>query len=149
VTEQKAVPNVLLTDNVIELYVRPNTSIEAKSKIVQLWYKKEINEIALQLIPDYTIRMKVKVAELRFRKMKSRWGSCNIKSKVICLNIEPAKKPLRCLEYVLVHEMVHLLERKHDARFYGFMDQYYPSWKTIRKLLKMGMNENDENDIVD
>ncbi len=101
----------------------------------------------MQFIPDYEKKVNVKVADVRFRKMKSRWGSCNIKSKVICLNTELVKKPIKCIEYVLVHEMVHLLERKHDARFYGFMDKFYPSWKTVRKFLKNPITGNDEDDI--
>lgn len=78
----------------------------------------------------------VKVKEWRLRKMKTRWGSCNPQARRIWLNSELAKKPLECLEYVIVHEMVHLLERRHNAHFYQLMDRYLPDWRERRSRLK-------------
>ena len=77
----------------------------------------------------------VKVAEWGIKHMKTRWGTCNTVAGRVWLNLELAKKPAQCLEYVLVHEMVHLLERKHNARFVGFMDQFLPAWLQYREIL--------------
>jgi len=71
----------------------------------------------------------------RVRKMKSRWGSCNPGSGRICLNLELVKKPVQCLEYIIIHELAHLLERGHGPRFAGLLDKYCPDWKQRRKEL--------------
>lgn len=77
----------------------------------------------------------VRVADWGVKKMKTRWGSCNTRDRRVWLNLELAKKPPRCLEYVLVHEMVHLLERNHNDRFKGFMDRFLPQWQMCREEL--------------
>ena len=79
--------------------------------------------------------MRVKVSEWRIRKMKTRWGSCNFQRKRIWLNLELARWPLACLEYVVVHEMTHLIEPTHNQRFWGILDKVMPEWKTIDKRL--------------
>lgn len=75
------------------------------------------------------------MADWGIKKMKTKWGSCNIKERRIWLNLELAKKPIECLEYVLVHELVHLLERHHNQRFQAYMDQYLPQWRQCREIL--------------
>jgi predicted metal-dependent hydrolase len=79
--------------------------------------------------------MGVKVERFFVQKMKTKWGSCNPRSKSIRLNTELAKKPPECLEYILVHEMVHLIVRRHHGRFSGLMDGYFPSWRLVRQTL--------------
>ncbi len=87
------------------------------------------------LIAKWEKKIGVQVAEWRIRRMKSRWGSCNPKARRIWLNAELAKKPLECLEYVVVHEMLHLLEQRHNNTFYGLMDHFLPDWKQRKTLL--------------
>jgi predicted metal-dependent hydrolase len=80
--------------------------------------------------------MGVEVNSFRIKKMKTRWGSCNRKAGRIWFNLELAKKPAECLEYIVVHEMVHLLERGHNRVFYGYMDRFLPDWRRYNNLLK-------------
>ena len=79
--------------------------------------------------------MGVKVQEFGVKLMKTRWGTCNIQAKRIWINLELAKKSPRCLEYIVVHEMVHLLEKGHNAKFYSYMDEFLPNWKSIKAEL--------------
>jgi predicted metal-dependent hydrolase len=79
--------------------------------------------------------MKVQVEEWGVKKMKTKWGTCNITAKRIWLNLELAKKPLHCIEYVVVHEIVHLIERKHNDRFVRLMDTYLPQWRQYKEEL--------------
>ena len=77
----------------------------------------------------------VQVDELGIKQMKTKWGTCNIEAKRVWINLELAKKPLQCLEYILVHEMIHLLERHHNDRFLAYMDKYMPQWKFYKEEL--------------
>ena len=79
--------------------------------------------------------MRVKANEYGIKRMKTRWGTCNTKAKRIWMNLELAKKPIHCLEYIIVHEMVHLLERKHNEKFKAYMNQFLPQWKQQRQEL--------------
>lgn len=92
-----------------------------------------------QTIPAYIDKWEkligVSVNEFRVKCMKTKWGSCNIESKRIWINLELAKKTPRCLEYIIVHEMVHLLERHHNERFHAYMDKFMPNWRSIKAEL--------------
>ncbi len=79
--------------------------------------------------------MHIKVSEFGIKKMKTKWGTCNIEAKRIWLNLELAKKPIQCLEFIIVHEMVHLLERKHNDRFIAYMNKYLPKWRSYKEEL--------------
>jgi len=87
------------------------------------------------LIKKWEKKLNVRVDDFGIKKMKTKWGSCNREAKRIWLNLELAKKPPECLEYIVVHEMVHLLERKHNNRFASFMDEYLPKWRFYRDEL--------------
>lgn len=102
---------------------------QKKEKLITEWYRAFLKQEIPKMIDKWEPVMGVKVNEFGVRKMKTRWGTCNINKKRIWLNLELAKKSPGCLESVVVHEMVHLLERYHNKRFYGFMDQFYPSWR--------------------
>ena len=84
------------------------------------------------MVHVWEARLGVEVAEVRIRQMKTRWGSCNARARRVCLNLDLIRRPSRCLEYVLVHELVHFFERRHNARFYGFMDELVPDWRACR-----------------
>jgi predicted metal-dependent hydrolase len=124
--------SVMLNHSNIVLNVRKNASKEQRQVLLQEWYRTQLKEISLKMIRKWEKKMNVAVGDVRVRKMKTRWGSCNHKSKKIHLNLELAKKPLQCLEYIIVHEMVHLIERKHGERFLAYMNKFLPSWKVYK-----------------
>ncbi len=99
------------------------------------WYRAELKKLIPPIIEKWEKQIGVSVNEWQVKQMKTKWGTCNIEAKRIWLNLELAKKPIECLEYVVVHEMVHLLERYHNDRFFGFMDKYLPKWKFHREEL--------------
>ena len=135
VIEHKASPKVVLKHNTIELYVRENTSLDKRRAVLENWYRQRLKEI----VPDYLVKwekiMKVKVEEFGIKKMKTRWGTCNQEAGRIWLNLELAKKPTPCIEYVIVHEMVHLLENKHNETFIAYMDKFLPKWRFYKEEL--------------
>ncbi len=136
VVEGQHNPSVLLHHNSIALNVRSNSNKEQRQILLQEWYRAQLREIALKMVKKWERKMNVRVDELTIRKMKTRWGSCNQQSKKIHLNLELAKKPLQCLEYIVVHEMVHLLERKHSDRFLFYMNRFLPNWKAYKEDLR-------------
>lgn len=126
---------VILQKKHIELYVRPNTSIEQRQVILNEWYRIQLKLILPDLIRKWEKVMQVRVRDFGIKKMKTKWGTCNIEARRIWLNLELTKKPLQCLEYILVHEMVHLLERKHNDRFIAFLNKFMRNWRTYKEEL--------------
>lgn len=135
VVEQDAAPKVVLKHGTIELYIRKGASITRREEILQGWYRQQLRELMPQYIAKLEKKMHVEVAEICIRKMKTKWGTCNPKVNRIWLNTELAKKPIESIEYVLIHEMVHLLERNHNEKFIAYMDKLLPKWKHIREEL--------------
>ncbi|MCC6543745.1 MAG: M48 family metallopeptidase [Nitrospirae bacterium] len=135
IIEYKASPDVLIKHETIDLYVRPDSSVEKRASILDEWYRKKMKEIVIGLISQYEKVMKVQVSEFGIKKMKTRWGTCGVRAKRIWLNLELAKKPLDCIEYVVVHEMAHLLERNHNDRFKSLLDLYLPKWRSYKDEL--------------
>ncbi|MCB1769234.1 MAG: M48 family metallopeptidase [Candidatus Competibacteraceae bacterium] len=129
---------------ILELRVRPHTDREAREAILQDWYRQTLQAQLPPLLAEWQPRVGVTVAEARIRRMKTRWGSCNIQARRIWLNLELAKKPPACLEYVLVHELVHLHERQHNARFQAFMDALLPAWRLRRDLLNQTLLAHED-----
>jgi len=139
VIEQKAAPRVVLKHDVIELYIRKDASKILRKKILYGWYRQRLKELIPQYITKLEKQMNVKVSKLCIRTMKTRWGTCNPKAKRIWLNTELAKKSIDSIVYVLVHEMVHLLERYHNANFAAYMDKFLPNWKCLKEELKQSV----------
>lgn len=136
VTEQDRPPTVRLLNNTrIGLVVRPGTDRNKREAVLYEWYREHLRTQLPPLIAKWEQNMELTVNEVRIKKMKTLWGSCNIEAKRIWLNLELAKKPKSCLVYVLVHEMVHLLERTHNDRFRELMDRFLPQWRTYRDTL--------------
>ena len=121
--------------NIMMVNVRGKSTLEKRKKAIQNFYGVELKSEIKQMIEKWEPIMGVKVAEFGVKKMKTRWGTCNIRDHRIWLNLKLAEFDKRALEMVVVHEMVHLLERNHNKRFYAYMDQFLPEWKTASKLL--------------
>lgn len=136
VVEQDAPPRVWLLNNTkIRVCVRPGADRKTREAVMQRWYREQLRSQFPSLLEKWEPKLGVSVNEVRIKKMKTLWGSCNIKAKRIWLNLELAKKPEPCLVYILVHEMVHLLERDHNDRFHALMDDFLPQWRTYRDEL--------------
>ncbi len=127
--EIDAAPKVEIDHKHIHLFIRPNTKIEKKKKIFDEWYRTELKKITPKLIAKWEKKIGVKSNEFGIKKMRTKWGTCNTKAKRIWLNLELAKKPKVCIEYIIVHELVHLLERNHKQRFVKLMDKFMPKWR--------------------
>jgi len=123
----------------IDLYVKPKTTIKQKEKIFENYYRSEINKIILKILKKWEKKVGVKVKEVKIKKMKTKWGTCNDKEKRIWLNLELAKKPFHCINYVLVHELVHLKETKHNDRFMQLLESAYPKWQQHKQELNRGI----------
>jgi predicted metal-dependent hydrolase len=136
VVEKDTAPFVSLRHNKMILHVRPDTSLARKQEIVAEWYREILKETVPALIEKWEQIMDVKVQQFFLRKMKTRWGSCNYRKGNIRLNTELAKKQPECLEYVIVHELAHLLEPSHNSRFVALMDRFMPQWQSHRDELK-------------
>lgn len=137
VIERDAAPKVELSSNgTIRLYVRPGSSQSKREQVLIEWYRAQLKDRIPQLVQWWEPEMGVQVAEWGVKRMKTRWGSCNTKARRIWLNLELAKHPIERLEYIIVHEMVHLLERRHNKRFYAYMDRFLPGWRREREALK-------------
>lgn len=133
-TGHKKIQAIVQDDHII-LQSNGDLTIEQKIKLLDSLYRTEIQKIMPKMIMQWEEKMQVQSSEWRLKKMKTRWGTCNTRAKRIWLNTELAKYPLECLEYVLVHELVHLLERSHNHRFKALMTQFMHDWPVRKKLL--------------
>jgi predicted metal-dependent hydrolase len=137
VIEHNLPPIVKLKQNTIELYVRFGTDTAKRKDILDEWYRSKLKEIIPSIITKWESVLKVEVNHFGIKKMKTKWGTCNIESQRIWLNLELAKKPIICLEYIIIHEMTHLLERNHNTRFVALMNQFMPNWKEVKEELNL------------
>ena len=128
-------PSVTIKHNKLILQVKPTTSMEQRQVIMQEWYREQLKALVPNYIAKWEKIMDVRVSEFGIKKMKTKWGTCNPEVKRIWINLELAKKPLECLEYIVVHEMVHLLERNHNERFIAYMSKFLPQWKHLKEEL--------------
>ena len=135
ITERDAAPKVVLKHSAIELFVRPETDRVKRKSILDEWYRRKLKETVPSLIEKWEKKMNVQVNEFGIKKMKTRWGTCNRQAKRIWLNLELAKKPPECLEYIVVHEMTHLLERNHNDRVIALMTEFMPKWRFYKDEL--------------
>lgn len=119
----------------LDLFVRAETTTAQRQRALEDWYREQLRGRIPALLAQWQPILGVVAAEWGIKKMKTRWGSCNIRARRVWFNLELAKKPAQCLEYVVVHELVHLLERKHGNRFLALMDQFMPQWRLHREEL--------------
>lgn len=135
VVERDTAPSIELAHNRMLLRVRRESDDANRGAIIEAWYREQIRHAAPPLIAQWQPLIGVKVRRLFVQRMKAKWGSCNTATGCIRLNTDLARKPRECLEYVIVHEMVHLLEPTHDARFRSLIDRFMPRWRLHRELL--------------
>ena len=135
VTENDGPPQVELKHSKMLLRVRPGTGKEKMQSLIEAWYREQLRQAVPPLIAKWEPIMRVKVARFFVQRMKTKWGSCSPVTSGIRLNTELAKKPRECLEYIVVHEMVHLLAPTHNRRFVALMEQFMPKWQFYGDVL--------------
>lgn len=135
VIERDQPPSVALKHNRMVLTVRSGADAATKAAIVARWYREQLRAAVPKLMVKWAPILGVKADPIFVQKMKTKWGSCNTRSRSIRLNTDLAKKPRECLEYIVVHELAHLRERNHGDRFIALMDAALPAWREIRSLL--------------
>lgn len=135
VVERDTKPFVTLDHKRITLTVRPGSDYEKRAEVMHEWHKSLLHEVVPTIIGKWEPKLGVKVSAYFLQRMKTKWGSCNHEAGHIRLNTELAKKPKDLLEYVVVHEMVHLLEPTHSDQFVAMLGQHYPTWREARAEL--------------
>ena len=125
---------IKLSDDKIILVIKDKD--QDRGQIVMSYLRKVLYNKALEFINRYEKIMGVHAEQLRIKKMKTRWGTCNIEAKRIWINYELIKYPIECLEHIVVHELTHLLETNHTPRFYALLGKYYPNFRENDKLIK-------------
>ena len=136
--ERSGNPKIAIDGERMTMYVRPGSLKAKKQEFLDRWYRRILNEAAAVIIKKWEAPIGVEVKKLYIRKMKSHWGSCNYQKQTLRLNSELAKRSPECLEYVIVHEMLHIIEKGHNRNFYRLLNKYIPAWKTIRKKMNTG-----------
>jgi predicted metal-dependent hydrolase len=129
-------PKILIRNKkFIDLYVKADYTQEQRENVMTNWYRKNLKEQIPQLIVKWQKEIGIDDVQWEVKKMKTKWGTCNREAKRIWLNLELAKKPEHCLEYIIVHEMVHFLERNHTEKFVAYMDKFMPVWRNYKQEL--------------
>jgi predicted metal-dependent hydrolase len=126
---------IVRKNGIMELHVRASQTADQRERVLWRWYRERFDELIPSLLEKWQAKLGVKVGAWGVKKMKTKWGSCNPKERRIWLNRELLKKPPECLEYLVVHEMLHLMTRHHDERFFTLLDRHLPKWKSTRRLL--------------
>jgi predicted metal-dependent hydrolase len=132
VSYEEVKPTVILGNKQIKLVLRANSLNDKRAEVIHEWHKSLLHELVPKLINKWERKLGVRVSKYYLQRMKTRWGSCNFKQGNIRLNTELVKKPKDLLEYVVVHEMVHLIEPSHNDKFIAILNQHYPNWREAR-----------------
>ena len=130
-----SINKVFLKEPEIVLQVRNNTPTARRAKIIEEWYRDVLKKIVPVVLEKWEKTIGVKTAEWRIQNMRTKWGTCNIHERRIVLNLQLAKRSPDCLEFVIIHELIHLLEKSHNTKFKKHIDAYCPNWKNIKKSL--------------
>jgi predicted metal-dependent hydrolase len=131
----QAAPQVIIEEDRLNLYVRYGSITEQREQALTNWYRQQLKAELPDLIAKWEKAIGVKINAWGVKKMKTRWGTCNTQAKRIWLNLELIKQPQSCLEYVIVHELVHLLERQHNERFWSYVSMFMPQWQQYQLQL--------------
>ena len=144
VIERPGKHEVQISGKRLKLFVNPGTRTDNRAELLNRFYREALKARVADLLSYWQKEVGVTVCDWGVKKMKTKWGSCNTQAKRIWLNLELAKKPPECLEYIVVHELVHLFERNHNERFRAYMDRFLPDWRERRALLnRMPLAYND------
>ena len=135
INEENRPACVELNHNKLLVNVRPNSKLNKREEVLESWYREQLRSKAREMVDTWEKRLGVKSDRVIIQKMKTKWGSCSPKSRIIRLNLELCKKPPKYLEYIIVHELMHLIEPTHNQKFVGLMDTYMPKWKHYREEL--------------
>jgi predicted metal-dependent hydrolase len=135
VTPHAGQAEITTKGHTIELRVRPDLDAGQRERALQRWYRHQLKELLVPLIEKWQLSLGVELSECRVKRMKTKWGTCNAKARRIWLNLELIKKPIPCMEYVVVHELVHLIERHHNDHFVSILDEHLPRWRSFRDVL--------------
>lgn len=125
------------TKTYIDLFVRDNYTTEQRASLIKEWYRAQLKELLCELVPKWEGILQVKTQKVKVHSMKTKWGSCNTDKGIVLFNIELAKKSIECIEYVVVHELLHLIERKHSDLFKAYLEKYVPNWKQLKAQLNI------------
>jgi predicted metal-dependent hydrolase len=125
--------------NKVILQVRQNSTLEKREEVLMEWYRKELRVISAELLESWQTKIGVQVGSWGIKRMKTRWGTCNQSARRIWLNLELVKKPFACIEYVVVHELLHLIEKKHNEHFVALMTKHLPKWRSTKEELNRCM----------
>jgi predicted metal-dependent hydrolase len=135
VIEEDAPARMDVSGNRIKLHVRPGTSPAKRETIMEHWYRDELKRALPVLLSKWEKNIGVSVSKVFVQRMKTKWGSCNHRTGAVRFNTELAKKPRPCLEYIVAHELVHLIEHTHNGRFLTLMDRFMPKWRMTQQML--------------
>jgi predicted metal-dependent hydrolase len=144
--ENRPVSAVVIKHTTLEIHQYGLSSPEKARNVLLAWYRSQLRELCTELIAKWEPRLGVKVTEFGIKVMKTKWGTCNPDDRRIWLNLELIKKPVECIEYIVVHELVHLLERKHGDAFVKLMTLHMPKWKSVREELNRSQLKNENWD---
>lgn len=136
VHEHNGAPRVAIRgSSSLDLFVRAGADAGQRESALLKWHREQLRLVAQPLLEKWQAALGVRVAEFGIKRMKTKWGSCNRSAGRIWLNLELAKKPMRCIEYIVVHEMLHLRHRRHDGEFVAMLDHHLPAWRRTRAEL--------------
>ena len=129
---------ILRSSATMDLYALSGSDAARRQCLLLAWYRRQLKQAVPPLIAKWEAILGVEVTDWRVKRMKTKWGTCNIRARRIWLNLELVKASVHCLEYIIVHEMVHLLEPKHNDAFVAYMDRFMPRWRVLRAELNRG-----------
>ncbi|MFZ1704894.1 MAG: SprT family zinc-dependent metalloprotease [Saprospiraceae bacterium] len=129
------VTKIILNKSTIVMHISENSAPEKRQEVMNEWYRTQLKNIVEKLISMWEPKIGVTATAWHIRSMKTKWGSCNTDRKSILLNLELAKKPLHCTEYIVVHELIHIIERRHNDRFISLLDHHLPNWRHYKEEL--------------
>ncbi len=136
VVERGGPSRVVLRNRItLELQVRSEYGAKEREQVLRRWYRERLRELVPPLLAKWEAILGVRAATVGIKKMKTKWGACSVGARRIWLNLELAKKPVQCIEYLIVHELTHLIEGHHNDRFVSLMDRHLPQWRHHRKAL--------------
>jgi hypothetical protein len=130
--------------NKIVLQVRPKSSVAKRQEVMVDWYRKALHKVVDDLMAKWQKKIGVKAKGWGIKRMKTRWGTCNHKQARILINLELAKKPIACIEYVIVHELIHIIEKNHNDHFTALLAKHMPKWKSLKEELNRFILSHEE-----